>query len=75
LLQKFDLEIRDKNGVKNVVANHLSRLENSEVTKKEKDIMAEFPDEKLFAIGERPWFADTANFKAGNIVPEDMDYP
>jgi len=75
LLQEFDLEIRDKKGVENVVADHLSRLENNEVTKKENAIMAEFPDEKLFAIGERHWFADMANFKAGNIVPDDMDYP
>jgi len=74
LLQEFDLELRDKKGVENVVADHLSRLENNEVTKKEKAILAEFPDEKLFAIGERPWFADMANFKAGNIVHDDMEY-
>ena len=29
LLQEFDVEIRDKKGIENVVANHLSRLENS----------------------------------------------
>jgi len=34
--------------------------------------MAEFSDEKLFAVGERPWFADMANYKAGNIVPDDL---
>jgi len=73
LLQEFDLEIRDKKGVENVVADHLSRLENKEVTKKEKAIMADFPDEKLFAIGERPWFADMANYKAGNIVLDDLN--
>ena len=74
LLQEFDLEIRDKKGVENVVVDHLSRLDNKEVTKKEKAIMAEFPYEKLFAIGERPLFADMANFKAGNIVPDDLEY-
>jgi len=74
LLQEFDLEIRDKKGFENVVVDHLSKLENNEVTKKEKAIMAEFPDEKLFAIGERPWFADMVNYKVGNIVPDDMDY-
>ncbi|KAK2369206.1 hypothetical protein QL285_082354 [Trifolium repens] len=70
LLQEFDLEIRDKKAVGNVVADHLSRLENSEITSKEKNIEEEFPDEKLFAISERPWFADIANFKAGRIVPK-----
>ena len=74
LLQEFDLEIRDRKGVENVVADHFPRLDNSEVTKKEKAIMAKFPDEKLFAIGERPWFADMANFKASNIVPDDLEY-
>jgi hypothetical protein len=57
-----------------VVANNLSRLENNEVTKKEKAIMAEIPNENLFVIGERPWFADMANFKDGNIVPDDLEY-
>jgi len=69
-----DLEIHDKKGVENVVADHLSRLENSEVTNKEKAIMAEFSDEKLFAVGERPWFADMTNFKADNIVPDDLEW-
>ena len=74
LLQEFDLEIRDKKGVQNVVADHLSRLENTEVTKKEKAIMAEFPDEQLFLVGEMPWFVDMANFKADNIVPDDLEW-
>ena len=57
-----------------MVVDHLSRLDNSEVTKNEKAIMAEFPDEKLFAIGERSWFADMANFKADNIISDDLEY-
>ena len=36
LLQEFDLEIRDKKGSENVIADHLSRLEKT--TKKEKGI-------------------------------------
>ena len=28
LLEEFDMEIRDKKGVENLVTNHLSRLEN-----------------------------------------------
>jgi len=73
-LQEFDLEIRDKKGVENVVADHLSRLENDEVTKKVKAIEAEFLDEQLLVVTERPWFVDMANFKAGNLIPEEFTY-
>ncbi|GAU51100.1 hypothetical protein TSUD_411810 [Trifolium subterraneum] len=74
LLQEFDLEIKDKKGVDNVVADHLSRLENPMVTKKEKCIDEEFPDEKLMMVSQHPWFADMANFKAGNEIPEEFSY-
>ena len=45
------------------MAEHLSRLTNNEVTRNEPEV-EEFPDEKLLAIKERPWFADMANYKA-----------
>jgi len=53
LLQEFDLEIRDKKGVKNVIVDHLSNLDNKEVTEKEKVIMDEFPDENFFENSEK----------------------
>ena len=74
LLQEFHLEIRDKKGVKNVVVDHLSMLDNKEVTEKEKAIVAEFADEQLFTIQERPWLANMANFKVGNLVPDDLSW-
>ncbi|CAJ2674991.1 unnamed protein product [Trifolium pratense] len=74
LLQEFDLEIKDKKGVENVVADHLSRLDNPMVTIKEKCINEDFPDEKLLMISKRPWFADMANFKVGNEIPEEYSY-
>ena len=46
LLQEFDLEIKDKKGSENSVADHLSRLHVSGVG----DIGDTFPDEHLFAI-------------------------
>ncbi|MCH80681.1 hypothetical protein A2U01_0001453 [Trifolium medium] len=73
LLQEFDLEIKDKKGVENVVADHLSRLCNTKVTDKEAAIRGEFPDEKLLAVSEFPWFADMANFKAIGIIPEEFN--
>ncbi|GAU36667.1 hypothetical protein TSUD_15800 [Trifolium subterraneum] len=72
LLQEFDIEIKDKKGVENVVADHLSRLENPLVTTKEKVISEAFPDEHLLAISTRPWFADLANYKVSGELPEDL---
>nr|KYP32883.1 Retrovirus-related Pol polyprotein from transposon 17.6 [Cajanus cajan] len=74
LLQEFDLEIKDKSGKENLVADHLSRLINDEVTLKEREILEEFPDEKIFMVQERPWFVDLANFKAAGVIPEDFTW-
>ena len=74
LLQEFDLVIRDKKGSENVVADHLLRLVNEEVTSKQAEIREAFPDESLFKVNERPWFADMANFKAARIVPKDLTW-
>lgn len=74
LLQDFDLEIKDKKGSENVVADHLSRHENAKITAKEKEILDDFPDEKLFMVTERPWFVDMANFRAVGVIPEELSY-
>ena len=74
LLQEFDLVIQDKKGSENLVVDHLSRLVNEEVTLKELEIRDEFPDESLFMMNERPWFADLANFKAARIIPKDLTW-
>ena len=74
MLQEFDLVIQDKKGSENLVADHLSRLVNEEVTLKELKIRDKFPDESLFVVNERPWFADLANFKAVGIIPKDLTW-
>nr|KYP47758.1 Retrovirus-related Pol polyprotein from transposon 17.6 [Cajanus cajan] len=74
LLQEFNLEIKDKKGSENLVADHLSRLVNEEVTCKEGEIKDEFLDEASLLVQERPWFADMANFKAAGIIPEDYNW-
>ena len=55
LLQEFDLEIRDKKGVENVVADHLSRVPNT--PSDELPINDNFLDEQLLAISTELWFS------------------
>ncbi|KAL5560543.1 hypothetical protein UlMin_036754 [Ulmus minor] len=73
LLQEFDLEIRDKKGTENLVADHLSRLEE-DYLEDEEQINETFPDEQLLAIQTAPWFADYANYLVKKILPPDMSY-
>ena len=74
LLQEFDLVIQDKKGSENLVADHLARLVNEEVTLKELEIRNEFLNESLFMVNERPWFPDLANFKVAGIIPKDLTW-
>ena len=74
LLQEFDLEIKDKKGIDNIVADHLSRLEGSS---KEIRINDDFPDEQLLAIKYKkpvPWFADLANYLVTRVLPPEFRY-
>ena len=41
---------------------------------REMEIKDEFPDESLFMMSERPWFADLDNFKAAGIIPKDLTW-
>ena len=72
LLQEFDLEIKDRKGTENQVADHLSRLEknqeNSEIINKK------FPYEQLFVISEKqmPWYADFVNYSISGLPPLDL---
>ncbi|KAI3465788.1 hypothetical protein Pfo_022451 [Paulownia fortunei] len=68
LLQEFNVTIRDKKGVENVVADHLSRLvcDDSFQTTPINDT---FPDEQLFNVSILPWFADIVNFLVTGKMP------
>ncbi|XP_076947478.1 uncharacterized protein LOC143619427 [Bidens hawaiensis] len=69
LLREFNLEIRDKKGKENVVADHLSRivLEDGD---RDGPINASFPDEQILAVSQNPWFAHIVNFKVAGDFPE-----
>ncbi|CAL1396334.1 unnamed protein product [Linum trigynum] len=75
LLQEFDVEIRDKKGSANLVADHLSRLELEAIPKDKVEINESFPDEQLYAllVQQAPWYADLANYLATGKLP-DLSY-
>ncbi|XP_027150139.1 uncharacterized protein LOC113750348 [Coffea eugenioides] len=67
LLQEFDLEIRDKKGSENLVADHLSRIPVGEDNEPLKDA---FPEEHLFSLhSQLPWYADLVNYLVTGNFP------
>ncbi|GJW68519.1 reverse transcriptase domain-containing protein [Tanacetum coccineum] len=77
LLQEFDFDVVDTKGAENLAADHLSRLENPHKNELDpKEINEKFPLETLSLIAvldaSTPWFADIANYHAGNFVIKGM---
>nr|GEY83085.1 reverse transcriptase domain-containing protein [Tanacetum cinerariifolium] len=78
LLQEFIFKVIDTKGAENLVADHLSRLENPHQNVLDpKEINESFPIETLNLVSTRsnqstPWFADFANYHAGNFVVKGM---
>ena len=70
LLQEFNLQIRDKKGVENVVADHLSRLAIAHNTHNP-PIYDEFPEESLLTVDSAPWFGHIANFLVTGELPTE----
>nr|GEZ49410.1 reverse transcriptase domain-containing protein [Tanacetum cinerariifolium] len=77
LLQEFDFKVIDTRGGENYAADHLSRLENPyESIFDPKEINKTFPLESLNKVAHKdpstPWFADLANYHAGNFITKGM---
>nr|GFA36195.1 reverse transcriptase domain-containing protein [Tanacetum cinerariifolium] len=74
---EFDFKVIDTRGAENYAADHLSRLENPyENTFDPKEINETFPLESLNKVAHKdpstPWFADLANYHAGNFIIKGM---
>src|SRR3954454_24942349 len=71
LLQEFDLQIVDRKGAENPVADNLSRLEN--IVDDPIPVNDSFLNEQLAAIKvtsrDCPWYADYANFIVSKYLP------
>ncbi|KAM2575088.1 hypothetical protein TB2_006945 [Malus domestica] len=76
LLQEFDLEILDKKGLENVVADRLSRLVNASTDEADSlPLQESFPDEQLLAVTHQvPWYANIANYLASGEIPSKFSY-
>lgn len=70
LLQEFDLEIRDKKGSENSVADHLSRI-LIDSSCDSLPVTDSFPDEQLFSVSHNqpPWYANIVNYHASGAIP------
>lgn len=67
LLREFDLEIQDKSGCRNLLADHLSQITLNETPLPLKD---EFPDEYLISLTQSiPRYANIVNFLATKGIP------
>nr|GEY08962.1 DNA-directed DNA polymerase [Tanacetum cinerariifolium] len=78
LIQEFDFDVINTKGAENLAADHLSQLENPyENVLNPKEINETFPLETLSMVTFRgdssaPWFADFANYHAGNFIVKGM---
>nr|GEX71795.1 reverse transcriptase domain-containing protein [Tanacetum cinerariifolium] len=75
---EFTFKVIDTKGADNLAADHLSRLENPHQNVLDpKEINESLPLETLNLVSTRvnqstPWFADFANYHAGNFVVKGM---
>ncbi|GJS24755.1 reverse transcriptase domain-containing protein [Tanacetum coccineum] len=78
LLQEFTFKVIDTKGAENLAAGHLSRLENPyENVLYLNEVNETFPLETLNMVtfcgdSSTPWFADYANYHAGNFIVKGM---
>ena len=72
------MEIRDKKGSENMVADHLLRLETLKTVQKHHlHIDDMFPDEPILALSHAEtssWFSDIANYLSASIIPLDLTF-
>nr|GFA62946.1 reverse transcriptase domain-containing protein [Tanacetum cinerariifolium] len=77
LLQEFDFKVIDTRGAENYATDHLSRLENPYKNVFDpNEINETFPLESLNKVAHNdpsiPWYADLANYHAGNFIIKGM---
>ncbi|KAL6336136.1 hypothetical protein AAG906_010424 [Vitis piasezkii] len=69
---EFNIQIKDNQGVENVVVDHLSRVK-VESHFEEAQINDEFPDDALCAVEKLSWFANIVNYLATGELPSEWN--
>jgi len=72
LLREFDIEIKDKKGVENLVADHLSRMQIED----KHDLLIDdyLRDNTLLKVSAAyPWYANIVNYMVSSYVPLGVD--
>jgi hypothetical protein len=76
LVQEFDVEIKDKKGAENTVADHLSRISAGDNSSE--SIADNMPGDQLMKVThfrkELPWYADIVNYLVCKAIPPEMSY-
>ena len=75
LLQEFDVEIKDKKGAENTVADHLSRINVEDDSTG--PIADDLPGDQLMQVThfrkDLPWYADVVNYLVCKVTPPEMN--
>ena len=75
LLQEFDIEIKESKGYDNVIVDHLSRIEKTNVKEEGTELVENFVEEQLFQLSfQSPWYADIVKFLACGVMPQEFNY-
>ena len=70
LLQEFDLELKDKKGVENTIAYHLSCMPITNM--QDLPINDFIRDDMLLKVTDsKPWYANMVNFMVSGYVPQE----
>ena len=72
LLQEFNIQIKDKQGVENVVADHLSQVK-VESQFKEAQINDKFLNYALCTVEKLSWFTNIVNYLATRELPSEWN--
>ncbi|XP_074266694.1 uncharacterized protein LOC141589975 [Silene latifolia] len=73
LLSEFDVELKDKKGSTNTVADHLSRIIQEDSLVPQSSIKETFPDEALLALmSTEPWYAHIVNYLVLDKFPPGL---